>query len=127
MALSVIITCGFYKMSDADEKPLDPEQERFIAKIRRLMVIASVTTFVALGVVLAVIGYRVFTLQGSAPAAGPGASAPIGLPAGAKVVSSAIGEGRLVLTVEAGGGIELLSFDLATLKPLGRQRLTPQP
>jgi hypothetical protein len=43
------------------------------------------------------------------------------------VVSSAIGEGRLVLTVETGGGIELLSFDLATLKPLARQRLTPQP
>jgi hypothetical protein len=114
-------------MSDADEKPLDPEQERFIAKVRRLMMIASVTTFVALGVVLAVIGYRVFTLQGSAPAPGPAAAVPAGLPAGAKVVSSAIGEGRLVLTVETGGGIELLSFDLATLKPLARQRLTPQP
>lgn len=111
-------------MSDADEKPLDPEQARFIAKIRRLMVIASITTFVALGVVLAVIGYRVFTLQGSAPA-GPATAVAVGLPAGAKVISSAIGEGHLVLTVEVGGGIELLSFDLATLKPLARQRLTP--
>jgi hypothetical protein len=112
-------------MSDADEKPLDPEQERFIAKVRRLMMIASITTFVALGVVLAVIGYRVFTLQGSAPAAGPATAVAVGLPAGAKVISSAIGEGRLILTVEVGGGIELLSFDLATLKPLARQRLTP--
>jgi len=113
-------------MSDADEKPLDPEQARFIAKIRRLMMIASITTFVALGVVLAVIGYRVFTLQGSAPQpAASGPPVPIGLAPGAKIVSTAIGEGRLVLTVETGGGIELLSFDLATLKPLGRQRLTP--
>lgn len=112
-------------MSDADEKPLDPEQQRFIAKIRRLMMIASITTFVALAVVLAVIGYRVFHWGGSA--SGPAASGPpvpVSLAPGAKVVSTAIGEGRLVLTVETAGGIELLSFDLQTLKPLGRQRLT---
>ena len=40
------------------------------------------------------------------------------LPAGAKVLSSAVGEGRIVLTVEVGGAIELCSFDLATLRPL---------
>lgn len=112
-------------MSDADEKPLDPEQVKFIAKIRRLMMIASLTTFVALAVVLAVIGYRVFNWQGSASqvvASGP--PLPLSLAPGAKVVSSAIGEGRLVLTVEVAGGLELFSFDLATLKPLGRVRLT---
>jgi hypothetical protein len=46
------------------------------------------------------------------------------LPPGAKVLSSAIGEGRLVLTVDINGAIELLSFDLNTLTPLGRTRLT---
>jgi hypothetical protein len=112
-------------MSDADEKRLDPEQERFIAKIRRLMMIASLTTFVALAVVLAVIGYRVFNWQGSASApATSGPPMPVTMAPGAKVVSSAIGEGRLVLAVEVGGGLELLSFDLQTLKPLARQRLT---
>jgi hypothetical protein len=45
------------------------------------------------------------------------------LPAGTKVLSSAIGEGRLVLTVEVNGTIELLSFELNTLKPVGRVRL----
>ena len=45
------------------------------------------------------------------------------LPAGTKVLSSAIGEGRLVLTVEVNGAIELLSFELNTLRPLGRVRL----
>jgi len=114
-------------MSQSDERPLNPEQERFIARIRRMMAIASITTFVAVGVVLAVIGYRLFTLQGSAPAPAPAAATPPSLPAGAKVVSSAIGEGKLVLTLEAGGALELLSFDLATLKPLARQRLAPQP
>ncbi|MCK9908193.1 hypothetical protein MXD81_03570 [Microbacteriaceae bacterium K1510] len=114
-------------MSQGDERPLSPEQERFIARVRRMMAIASVTTFVAVGIVLAVIGYRLFTLQGSAPPAATGTQALPSLPMGAKVVSSAIGEGRLVLTIEASGGLELLSFDLATLKPLARQRLSPQP
>ena len=56
-------------MSD-DDKPLDPEAARFVAKLRRLMIIASATTFLAIAGVLAVIGYRVFTLEGSAPPAG---------------------------------------------------------
>lgn len=110
-------------MSDADEKPLDPEQARFVAKVRRLMMIASLTTFLAVGVVLAVIGYRVSQWQGSAPAATP--ETAVALPAGAKVLSTAIGDGHLVVTVEVGGAVELLSFDLATLKLLARRRLAP--
>jgi hypothetical protein len=47
------------------------------------------------------------------------------LPAGAKVLSTAIGEGRVVLTVEVAGAVELRLFDLNTLKPLGSVRLTP--
>ena len=112
-------------MSD-DEKPLDPEQAAYFAKIRRLMMIVSIVTFAAVGVVLAVIGYRVFHLQGSAPQAGTGMVAA-NMPAGAKVLSTAAGDGRFVLTVEIGGAVEILSFDLTTLKPLGRLRLAPQP
>ena len=48
-------------MSD-DEKPLDLEAARALAQVRRLMMIASVTTFVAVAVVLGVIGY--LTAQG---------------------------------------------------------------
>ena len=113
-------------MSDDEKKPLNPDQGQFVAKIRRLMLIASVTTFVAVGVVFAVIGYRVFHLQGSAPPVA-GGTVTATLPAGAKVLSTAVGEGRIVMTVEIAGTIELLSFDLATLKPLGRLRLAPQP
>jgi hypothetical protein len=106
----------------SDERPLSPEAERAIRRVRRLMMIASVTTFLAVAAVLVVIGYRVFHLGGSAPPPPPGLGAS--LPAGAKVVSSAIGEGRIVLTVEVAGAIELYSFDLATLKPLGHARVT---
>lgn len=112
-------------MSD-DEKPLDPEQAAFFAKIRRLMMIVSIVTFAAVGVVLAVIGYRVFHLQGSAPQPA-GGTVTASLPAGAKVLSTAVGDGHFIMTVEIGGAIELLSFDLATLKPIGRLRLAPQP
>jgi hypothetical protein len=114
----------------SDDKPLDPEQAQFVAKVRRLMMIASVTTFIALAAVFGVIGYRVFHWQGSARPVPPGPSAPdrtAALPAGAKVLSTAVGEGRIVLTVEIGGAVELRTFDLNTLKPLGRVRLAPGP
>ena len=104
----------------SDERPLSPEAENAIKKVRRLMVIASVTTFLAVAAVLGVIGYRVFHPQGSAPLVLESAPA---LAAGAKVLSSAVGDGRIVLTVEVSGAIELYSFDLNTLKPLGHARL----
>jgi len=109
-------------MSDDDEKPLDPAAARALAQVRRLMMIASATTFIAVAVVLGVIGYRVFHLEGRAPIP---ADVTATLPAGAKVLSSAIGDGRIVLTVEIAGAVELRTFDLNTLKPLGRVRLAP--
>ncbi len=110
----------------SDERPLTPEAERTIAKVRRLMVIASATTFLAVAAVLAVIGYRVSRLGESiSPPPPPNLNAS--LPAGAKVLSSAVGEGRIVLTVDVDGTIELYTFDLATLRPLGRLRLERKP
>jgi hypothetical protein len=108
-------------MSD-DDKPLDPQTARVVAKVRRLMMVASITTFIAVAAVIGVIGYRVFKGEGRVQSS-PDLS--VVLPAGAKVLSSAIGDGRVVLTVEINGAIELLSFDLNTLKPLARMRLAP--
>jgi hypothetical protein len=110
-------------MSDA-EKPLDPEAERAVAQVRKLMMIASATTFIAVAVVLGVIGYRVFHLEGRAPQA---ADVLATLPAAAKVLSTAVGDGRIVLTIDVGGVIELRTFDLNSLKPLGQLRLAPKP
>jgi hypothetical protein len=103
-----------------DQAP-DAHAAAAIARVRRLMVIASATTFVAVAFVLVVIGYRLFHWQGSVPAAADVAAT---LPVGAKVLSSAVGDGRIVLTVEIGGAVELRTYDLNTLKPLGRQKLT---
>ena len=107
-------------MSGETEKPLDPEAARVVAKVRRLMMIATMTTFIAVAAVIAVIGYRVFKGEERVQVL---QSVSATLPAGTKVLSSAIGEGRVVLTVEVNGAIELLSFDLNTLRPLGRVRL----
>jgi hypothetical protein len=107
-----------------EEKPLDPEAVRAVAQVRKLMMIASATTFIAVAAVLGVIGYRVFHLEGRAT---PAADISATLPAGAKVISSAVGDGRIVLTVEIAGVIELHIFDLNTLKTLGQIRLAPKP
>jgi hypothetical protein len=107
-------------ISGETEKPLDPEAARVVAKVRRLMMIATMTTFIAVAAVIAVIGYRVFKGEERVQVL---QSVSATLPAGTKVLSSAIGEGRVVLTVEVNGAIELLSFDLNTLKPVGRVRL----
>jgi hypothetical protein len=107
------------------EKPLDPEAAAAIARVRKLMLIASATTLIGVGAVLAVIGYRVFHWQGSAQPAAALTEQDAGLPPDSKILSSAVGDGRLVLTIEIGGVIELRSFDLATLQPIARMRLTP--
>ena len=91
------------------------------------MLVASLTTVIAVGAVFGVIGYRVFHWQGSAPPPPSGQPLEAALPPGAKVLSTAAGDGHVVLTVEVNGGIELLSFDLQTLRPLNRVRLAPKP
>jgi len=111
----------------SDERPLSPEVERTIAKVRRLMVIAGVTTFLALAAVLIVIGYRVFHLGGSAPEQDRFVDVSAALPPGAKVLSTAIGADHIVVTVDVNGVVEILTFDPDTLKPLGRLRLAPKP
>jgi hypothetical protein len=109
----------------SDERSLSPEAERTIRRVRRLMMIASATTFLAVAAVLVVIGYRVSRLGGSAPP--PFADVAAALPAGAKVLSTAVSNDHIVVAIEVAGAIELRTFDPDTLKPLGRLRLTPKP
>lgn len=111
-------------MSYDAEKPLDPEAARIVAKVRRLMMIASLTTFIAVAVVIGVIGYRVFKGEGRAQA-GPDAYTP--WPNGARIVSSAMNDERLALTIETPNGLEVRFFDLRTLKPAGRLPLGGKP
>ncbi|MGH6727291.1 MAG: hypothetical protein ACREB8_12215 [Pseudolabrys sp.] len=108
----------------SDQRPHDPEAAAAIAKVRRLMIVVMAGTFLALGLVLVVIGYRVSHVEESAPTF---ANVTEALPAGAKVISTAIGDDHIVVTVEVNGVTELRTFDPDTLKPLGRLRLQTKP
>jgi hypothetical protein len=103
-----------------------PDPQAAIARVRRLMLITMIATIVAVAVVFVVIGYRLFHLQGSAPP--PFTEITAKLPIGAKVLSTGISNDRIVVMLQVNGGIELLTYDPVTLKPLGRLQLVePKP
>ena len=110
------------KLSADDEAPLDPAAARIVAKVRWLMLIAGATTLIAIAAVIGVIGYRVFKAEGSAAA-----DVTALLPKGARVVSAAVAEDRIAVTLDVGGAIEIRTFDAKTLKPTGRLRFATEP
>jgi len=99
----------------AEPAPLDPAAARLLAKVRRLMVVSTLFTALTVTAVLGVIGYRVFRSEGSAPT-----QATLTLPSGARIVHTAVADDRIVLTLELNGATEIRTYDLKTLKPLGR-------
>jgi hypothetical protein len=107
-----------------DEPPLDPAAARMIAKVRWLMLISGFTTMVAITAVIGVIGYRVFRSEGSAASA---VDVTALLPKGARIVSTAVAEDRIAVTVDVGGTIEIRTFDVKSLKPTGRLRFATEP
>ena len=106
-----------------DEPPLDPAAARMIARVRLLMVVSGITTMVAIAAVIGVIGYRVFRSEGSAAAVEVTAL----LPKGARIVATAVAEDRLIVTLDVGGGTEIRTFDVKSLKPTGRLRFATEP
>jgi hypothetical protein len=110
--------------SDADhDKPLSPEQQRIVARVRWLMLISGLATVLGIAVVIGVIGYRVFRSDGSAAPAELTAM----LPKGARIMSTTVSEDRIAVTIEATGTIEIRTFDLRTLQPTGRLRFAIEP
>src|SRR5262245_11698801 len=101
-----------------DEKPLDPAAARIVKRVRWMMAISAVTTLFAVIAVLGVVSYRLLRSEGSTAAADVTAM----LPKGARVVSTAVAEDRIAVTIEVNGVLEIRTFDLRTLKPAGRLR-----
>jgi hypothetical protein len=116
-------------VNEPEPTPLDPEAALVVARVRRMMLIAGVTTLVAVAAVFGVIGYRIFKSGGSAASeAGPPVAAQtLMLPKGAKVLGTAISDGRIAVTLETADGIEIRTFSLHTLKPAGELRLRAAP
>jgi hypothetical protein len=100
-----------------------PEQAALIGRVRRMMLIAGLTTAVGVGALLIVIGYRLFRTEGSAQAVDITAV----LPKGARIVATAAAGDRLAVTIDIGGMTEIRTFDAKTLKAAGRLRFANEP
>ena len=99
------------------------EQAAVLARVRRMMLIAGLTTALAVAAVLIAIGYRLFRTQGSAVAT----DTTLILPKGVRIVATAVAGDRLVVTLDAGGVTEIRTFDAHTLKPTGRLKFVSEP
>ena len=100
-----------------------PEQAALFARVRRLMLIAGLTTALAVCAVLIAIGYRLFRSEGSVVATDTTSM----LPKGARIVSTGIAGDRLVVTLDVGGATEIRTFDAKTLKPAGKLKFVNEP
>jgi hypothetical protein len=112
-------------MTEAAIPEPTPEQAALFARVRRMMLIAGLTTAVAVGAVLIAIGYRLFRVEGSVTTAATDITAT--LPRGARIVATAVAGDRLVVTLDVGGTTEIRTFDAKTLKPAGRLKFVSEP
>src|SRR3979409_2695413 len=99
------------------------EQAALSARVRRMMLIAGLTTALAVAAVLIAIGYRLFRSEGSAVASD--ITAP--LPKGARIVSTTVAADRLGVALDVSGVTEIRTFDARTLKPAGRLKFVSEP
>lgn len=88
-----------------------------------MMLIAGLTTALAVAAVLIAIGYRFFRAEGSRPAADVTAT----LPKGARITATAVAGDRLVVTLDVGGAVQIRTFDLHTLRPAGTLKFASEP
>ena len=111
-------------MTDTVAPEPTPEQAALFARVRRMMLIAGLTSALAVAVVLIAVGYRLYRGEGS-PAASTDIIATV--PKGARIVSTAVAGERLVLTLDIAGVTEIRTFDAKTLKPAGKLKFVNEP
>ncbi|WP_062207975.1 hypothetical protein [Aureimonas sp. AU12] len=111
------------------QAPIDPAFERVRRKMVRLLALSIAVLFVGLIAVLSAVVYRSSDRPAETAAAPAGAtqgltegnSAPILLPAGARIAESALDANHALIRIAlAGGGEELLIVDLATGEVVSR-------
>jgi flagellar biogenesis protein FliO len=112
-------------MTDTVAPEPTPEQAALFARVRRMMMIAGLTSALAVVVVLIAVGYRLYRGEGSTTAASADITAT--LPKGARIVSTGVAGDRLVVTLDIGGVTEIRTFDAKTLKPAGKLKFVSEP
>ena len=111
--------------SDTAVPEPSPEQAALFARVRRMMLIAGLTTALAVCAVLIAVGYRLFKSEGRA--AGSVGDVIATLPKGAKIVSTGLAGDLLVVTLDIGGVTEIRTFDAHTLRPAGKLKFANEP
>lgn len=111
--------------SDTAVPEPSPEQAALFARVRRMMLIAGLTTALAICAVLFAVGYRLFKSEGRVVETAGDVIAT--LPKGAKIVSTGVAGDRLVVTLDVGGVIEIRTFDAHTLKSAGKLKFANEP
>ena len=91
-----------------------------------LGVLAAVKRGSVIDQIVRVIGLIGYSFYGSGGSLGPAEVTAL-LPKGAKIVSTAVADGRIAVTLEVGGAVEVRTFDLKTLRPTGRLRFATEP
>ena len=112
-------------MTDTVAPEPTPGQAALIARVRRMMLIAGLTSALAVAVVLIAVGYRLYRGEGSPASSSTDTIAT--LPKGARIVSTAVAGERLVLTLDIAGATEIRTFDAKTLKPAGKLKFVSEP
>jgi hypothetical protein len=112
-------------MTDAVAPEPTPEQAALFARVRRMMLIAGLTSALAVVVVLIAVGYRLYRGEGSTTVASTDVTAT--LPKGARIVATGVAGDRLVITRDIAGVTEIRTFDARTLKPAGQLKFVSEP
>src|SRR6266478_1109198 len=99
------------------------EQAALLARVRRMMLIAGLTTALAVAAVLIAIGYRLFRTEGSVVVTDTTSM----LPKGARIIATGVAGDRLVVTLDVGGATEIRTFDARTLKAAGQLKFVSEP
>ena len=89
-----------------------------------MMLIAGLTTALAICAVLIAVGYRLFRTEGRAVET---ADVTATLPKGARIISTGIAGDRLVVTLDVGGVTEIRTFDARSLRPAGTLKFANEP
>jgi hypothetical protein len=114
---------------DEEEAPLDPAAERLRRKLTRLLFVSGGIMMLGLIAVFAAIVYKLGLLAPAATESVPSAvvssaspiEAELRLPAGGRIVSTALDGDRALLTVESlQGATSLILIDLSTGEIVGR-------
>ena len=110
-------------MTETVAPELTPEQAALTLRVRRMMLIAGLTTALGIGALLIAIGYRLFHSGDNAPVS----DITIALPKGARIVSTAVTGDRLAVTLDIGGVTEIRTYDARSFKPLARVKFAVEP